>query len=251
MAYKAITTPYDAQTLAEWQARFGIWLGETWANLDSTLQTELGRYINEAHNYIERSYGDAEWSIHRASIAVTGDNAGTDDDGNYLYKMPVAFRRLVVIREAGSTEKKRARTSKLINYVNAWNDGTATHPWAADSRQSTWFFHSWSDDSPPRQQWVRIGGESSGVTAIVFFRPFWGLLATGVEDEYPGIPADVQAELDAHMKARTAAFKGDMDKYQLFSAIRNEEHAQTENATDFGEDPVAQGRDSEFDNLLG
>lgn len=246
---KTTTTPLDPLTLTEWRNTIASWIGESYANLDSDAQTELNRYIDEAHDYISKRFGHEPWTRRVRTIAVSGDAVGTDNDGNNIYKMWADFRHLIVINEDDGTTTYRAYSADDTDYADRF-DGSATHEWSKDTRRAHWAFYSMSDDQPPQQLWIRVGGPSS-VTAIVRYRPYLSLLGTG-SDSYTVIPAAHVPEIRAHIRTEWAAFTNDTEKYQLQRTVR-EDHitASAINDTVTTEDPMRQGCDSEFENLLG
>lgn len=225
MALKTTSTPLDPLTLTEWRDTIASWLGVAYASLSSSAQAELNRIVNEAHEKISQRAAHYPWGQRRTTIAVTGDNVGQDDDDNYQYLMPADFRRLLVISESSSGTRYRAKQAEYLDYLNA-ADGVATHPWAADASNATWFFQGMSDAQPPRQTWVRVGGPATA-TAVVVYVPYLALLSTGA-DSYTVLPAAEVAAIREEARYKWALFSKDYEAAAVHRQAREDEIASLE-----------------------
>ena len=240
MALKTTSLPLDNLTLTEWRDTIATWVGVSYANLPTTLQNELNRLINEAHDYVSKRFGHEPWTTRETTVAVTSSSA--------TYPMPADFRHWIVGQEEGSTDTIRVLTASKADYMNAWGGGTSTHPWAegGSANRPTWFFDGMTGDEPPVQQWKRAQTPTTSVTLRIHYRPYFSLLSTGA-DSYTVLPAGYVPEIRAHLMHKWAIYTKDFTQAGVLRQVREDEIAASQiNDNVSTEDPVQMGFDDAF-----
>lgn len=239
MTLKTSSSPLDRLTLAEWRQSAAVWLGlSAWTDIDSVLQTEVERFLNEAHDSISKRAAHYPWGTRETTKTVS---AGTDT----TYAMPADFRHHVSIVEETSTAKTVASVSDHESFMLA-HDGTSAHPWTYRNTP-VWFFDGMDDSAPPVQQWRRVGAGNSGATARIRYRPMFGLLNTSGSDQFTDLPAPEVGAIRAKFFLMVARFRGDTEKVAIWKDAMEEAIAENEiNDHVTTETPYRLGVDSAF-----
>lgn len=249
MTQRTTSTPLDPLTQTEWRNTMAGFIGVAYASLSSNDQTELNRIIDEAHEYISERAKHFPWGKRKKTFTISTDSSGTDADSNQVYQMPADFRHEVAISETDGTTRWRCKVSDEEEYHTA-ADGSASHPWSNDSLRATWFFYGMSSDNPPVQEWVRVGGPTSGTITFIY-RPYFGLVASG-SNSYTVLPASEVSAIREHCRYKWKLYKNDYTGAAAHRQAREDDIAALEVADrQNSEEPLRLGFDSEFSNQLG
>lgn len=200
MTLRTISTPLDPLTLTEWRDTVAGWCGVAYANIDSAAQTELNRYIEEAHDYISKRFGHEPWTMQEWSVSLAS--------GTATFTLDAAVRTVMTITESNGTTTRVVQPATKREYLEAWGSGAQTHPWNSQT-DPHYLFDGVDNSDPPVQQWKRVPTPDTALTITVLGRPYFGLIAS---ENYTHLPAGVTKELRHHIRAEWAAYKSDYDK---------------------------------------
>jgi hypothetical protein len=219
MALRAVTTALDSLTLTEWRNTLATWFGVAYADLDSDVQTELNRLIDEAHDWVSKIYGHERWS--RRVWTVGGSDFTAPSTSTGLFDLPADCRQIISIQES---EDGTGAEGKFTNY-ESWMQagaGTTAHPWDNQSAPY-YFFKAMSDANPPVETWQRVPTPATAATAMTILgRPYFTLLGTTGDTQYTELPPQVVPELRHHLRAQWFAFRMEYEKVGIEIQLRDD-----------------------------
>lgn len=221
MALRTTSTPLDQLTLTEWRNTIADWCGVSYANLSTSHQTELNRYIEEAHDYITKRMAHLPWA-QRVSAPTLSASSTT-------VSMPADFRTMLRITETESGSTTNAIVVTKLDWYEAWGTGgRTTHPWAESSAVPRWYFDGMTSDNPPVAQWKRANTSTNAITLSFLYVPYFGLVSS---DSYTELPAGAVPEIRHHIRGLWAAFRQEYEKANAEFALR-EQHIAASNVAD-------------------
>jgi len=242
---KTIGTPLDRPDLDAWRDRLAAVIGVAYSGLSTTAKTQIDRIRDEAIEYISQRAAHQPWGIAEDASDVV--DAGTDT----TYPFPADVRHVIAITEETSTDSFRCKTSDKADYLDAWGEGSDSHPWKNRS-VPVWFFDGWTSDKPPKQQWRRLGADNTGATIRIFYRPFFGLVTSTGTDQYVQLPASEVMAIESQALYKWALFTGDEQKVNMYQRAREDDIAALEiNDRVTSEDPIQQGVGESFASQVG
>lgn len=232
MTLRTATTTLDPLTLAEWRNTIATWLGISYANIDTSAQTELNRMIDEAHEYISQRFGHEPWTMREKSLSLAS--------GTGTLSMDADVRHVILITETYSGSTREAILTTKADYLAAWGEGFDTHPWNGQT-EARWFFDGMTSDNPPQQQWRRVPTPDGAVTGTALVRPYFTLLGTTGDTQYTELPPHAVSALREHLRALWALFERNYEAYGIHRQAREEQlaaMAQSDNPAGAVEQPI-------------
>lgn len=217
MTLYTTTTPLDPQAYAEWKTEAETWILVSYSGLSTAHQALFDQLLNEAIEYAGERGALREFT-RKTSFNVVSDKIGTDEFGGSQFTMPLDFRRVVSIVEKSGSDFYKTRQSSVRDVYDSMA-GTE-HPWASDVTMATWFEEGKSDATPPRRQWVRMGGPASG-TAYFVYRPYFRLLDG--TDTYPLLPAEETAIVRSQFQHKWSVCMKNWEAANQFKAAREDD----------------------------
>ena len=218
MTPRTITSPYDPQTQAEMRAWIGTALGQTYANMDTALQTEVDRIIDASGEYITKTMRHEPWALHEIASQTLASGTAT-------VTLAAAVRHVVVINETYDSITRNVRPSSKMEYMQAWGDGSTTHPWATSQSSPRWFFDGMDDSNPPLQQWKRVPTPDKAITYTVLARPYMTLMGTTGDTQYTHLPANAAQALKDYCMEKVAILQRDWEGATFFKRSLEDEIA--------------------------
>jgi hypothetical protein len=225
MALRAVTTPLDPLTQAEWRATLDSWIGITYANLKATLQTEVDRIIDEMLFRLLQRHGHEPWGRRVWTVGGTDFTAPSTSTG--LFELPGDLYHIIRLQES----ENGTGVVGLITNMEGWMDagaGRTAHPWDGQS-EPRYFFKAMSDDNPPVQTWQRVPTPSSTISAMTIVgRGYPTLLGTTGDTISAEVPAAYVPEMRHDARSEWAALRKEYDTATRERELRNEALAMTQ-----------------------
>ncbi len=219
MALRDVTTALDALTLTEWRDTICSWLGQEYSGLSTTSQAELNRLINEAHDWVSKTYGHQSWAQRVWTIGGSDFSAPSTSTGQF--DLPHDIRHVMAIQESEAGTGATGRITSMSNWMSAGAD-LVSHPWTSQSTPY-YFFRAMSDANPPVEIWQRTPIPTSTIAAMTIVgRPYFTLLGSSGDTQYTEIPPQHVPELRHHLRAQFAAFEQDYAKVTIEMQLRDD-----------------------------
>ncbi len=219
MTLRTVSTPFAPKLLTEWRTWLGTVTGVDYTNLDSAIQTEFQDLVDEAHEWVDKTYGHQAWTMREWSVGGSTISAPSTTDGTFL--LPADCRHPIMFQES----ETGVGTTGIITTKAAWMQagaGFTAHPW--DNQSHPYYFLDGMDDSEPAQaQWRRVPTPSSSASAFTALgRGYMDIMGTSGNASYQGIPAAIKPELKHHLKMTWFASRGEYDKVTPEAALRDD-----------------------------
>ena len=219
MTLRTVATPLDQILLTEWRTSLGVWLGVDYTNMSTAVQAEFQMLVDEAHEWVDKTYGHQEWAQRAWSVGAGNISAPSTSDGTFL--LPLDCRHPIMFQES---ESGTGTTGKIVTkrqWMQAGANNT-THPW--DREATPYYFLDGMDNSnPPQVQWKRAPIPSSAITAFTALgRGYYDLMGTTGNAVYQSLPPSIRPELRHHLKMTLYAMRSEYDKVGPEMALRDD-----------------------------
>jgi len=211
---RTIDTPFDPETNAELQAKIGTYLGTTWANLPTVLQTEYQRIIDASAEYLSKRFGHEPWMIHEEDLALAADTA--------TLTLAAECRHVLTLIETYDGKTRTVQPTTKREWMLAWGTGADSHPWSTQTRPY-WFFDGMDDSNPPLQQWKRVPTPDKAITGTALYRPYLTLRGSSGDTQYSHIPANAAMAQEDYILARVEKQAKNFDKAGVHKQFMEDE----------------------------
>ena len=231
---RTTATPLDRLTLQEWRDRIATFIGVTYAATSPAHQTEIGRLIDEAHEFISKALGHRPFLRRTTTLSLVADQE--------LYAMPADFRTVRHVLEGTGTDLRRAILSDEEEYWDHFpnqGSGETGHDWD-DQQAPHWIYRGLDDSNPPVHVFQRVptptSVEAGTDNVTVVYRPLMELLTTSTFNE---LPASLQSAVSSHVLYKWQMFNKNYEQAAAWKQDREEEIARANiNDTRESEKPI-------------
>jgi len=206
---RTVSTPLDPILLTEWRTFIGIAVGVDYTNMVAGVQAEFQFLLDEAYEWVDKTYGHQEWAQREWRLGATTISAPSTANGTFL--LPIDCRHPILFQES---ENGTGATSNIVTkrqWMAAGANQTA-HPWT-DQLYPYYFFDGMDDSEPSQAQWRRVPTPSATIAAFTALgRGYFDIMGTTGNALYQSVPAAVRPEIRHHLKATFYALRSEYDK---------------------------------------
>lgn len=239
MVLKTTTTPLARLTQTQWRDEFVTWLGlNSYTNdLSAAQKTDLNRYIDASHEYVDKRFGHEPWAMREQTLSLV--------DGTATYALRADTRTIMLITEVNTSSiTRRVHVTSKKEWAGKWKGGSETHPWNVQTVPH-WFLDGMDSSQPPVQQWKRQPSPDSTVAGTnnvtVYYRPYYNLLGSG-EDSFTDLPANAVEAIRMHLLYKWAVRNKEWADAAQYKAAREDE---------IGAEAIADNKPDASEELFG